>query len=51
MEYQKIRKVSKHSLQNNSETFTNENVNEIPKEIPKERYIYLQKKDKKLLII
>ena len=47
MEYQKITKISKISQQNNSETVTNEN----DKEIPKERYIYLQKKDTKLLII
>ena len=46
MEYQKIRKVSKHSRQNNSETFTNENVNEIPKEIPKERYISPKERQK-----
>ena len=39
MKYQKITKVSKNSLQNNSETVTNENDKEIPKEIPKERYI------------
>ena len=36
MEYQKITKVSK-----NSETVTNENDKEILKEIPQERYIYL----------
>ena len=42
MEYQKITKVSK-----NSETATNQNDKEILKEIPQERYIYLQKKDKK----
>ena len=47
MEYQKITKVSKNSQQNNSETVTNEN----DKEIPKELYIYLQKKDRKCLII
>ena len=41
------RKVSKNSQQNNSETVTNED----DKEISKERYIYLQKKDKTLLII
>ena len=39
MEYQKIRKVSKNSLQNNPETASNENDKEIPKKIPKERYI------------
>ena len=43
MEYQKTAKVSKNLQQNNSETVTNEN--------HKERYIYLQKKDKKLLMI
>ena len=45
----KITKVSRNSQQNNSEAFTNEN----DKEIPKERYIYIyiQKKDKKLLMI
>ena len=46
MEYQKIAKVSK-----NTETVTNENDKEIPKETSEERYIYIQKKDKKLLII
>ena len=35
MKYQKITRVSKNSKQNNSETVTNEN----DKEIPKERYI------------
>ena len=39
MEYQKIRKVSKNSHQNNPETASNENDKEIPKKIPKERYI------------
>ena len=43
MEYQKIKKVSKKSQQKNLEKVTNEN----DKEVPKERYIYLQKKDKK----
>ena len=46
MQYQIFTKVSK-----NSETITNENNKETPKEIPKERYIYLKKKDEKLLII
>ena len=41
-----ITKVSKNSQQNNWETVTNEHDKEIPKEI----YIYLQKKDKKLLM-
>ena len=44
MEYQKITK-------NNSETVTNKNDKEMPKEIPKARYIYLLKKSKILLII
>ena len=48
MEYQKIIKFSKNSQKNNSETVTNEN----DKEIPKERYISQErKKDKTLLII
>ena len=40
MEYQKITKISKNAQQNNSETVTNENDKEIPKEIyvsPEER--------------
>ena len=44
MEYQKITKVSKNSQQNNSEK-----VKKIRKYLRKD--IYLQKKDKKLLII
>ena len=47
MEYQKNTKVSKNSQQNNSEKVTNENDKEIFKEI----YIYIQKKDRTLLII
>ena len=43
----RITKVSKSSPQNNSETITNEH----DKKIPKERYIYLQKKDRKILMI
>ena len=43
----RITKVSKSLPQNNSETITNGH----DKEIPKERYIYLQKKDRKLLMI
>ena len=39
MGYQKIPKTSKTSQQNNSETVTNENEKEIPKEIHKERHI------------
>ena len=42
----KITKVSKNSQENNSETVANEH----DIEIPKERYIYLQKKDKKSLM-
>ena len=38
----RITKVSKNSQQNNSETITNEH----DKEIPKERYISLQKRQK-----
>ena len=47
MENQKITKVSKKLQQNSSETVTNEN----DKEVPKKRYIYIRKKDKKLFII
>ena len=43
----RITKVSNNSQQNNSETITNEN----NKEIPKERYIYLTEKDRELLVI
>ena len=35
----KITKASKNTQQNNSETVINENNKEIPKKIPKERYI------------
>ena len=35
----KFTEISKNSQQNNSETVTNENDKEMPKEIPKERYI------------
>ena len=42
MQYQKITKVSK-----NSETITNKNNKEIPKEIPKERYIYISRRKTK----
>ena len=42
----RITKFSKKLQQNNSETVTNENDKEIPK-----KDIYLQKKDKKLLIM
>ena len=47
VEYQKITSVPKNLQQSNSVTVTNEN----DKEISKERYIYIQKKDRKLLII
>ena len=40
-------KVSRSSPQNNSKIVTNER----DKEIPKERYIYIHKKDRKLLMI
>ena len=43
----RITKVSKSLPQNNSETITNG----LDKKISKERYIYLQKKDRKLLMI
>ena len=43
----RIMKVLQNSQQNNSETVTNEN----NKEIPKERYISPEKRQKKLLII
>ena len=46
MEYQKITEVSKNSQQNNSETCTNENNKETPKEIPKERYIPQEQRQK-----
>ena len=42
MEYQKITKVSKNSLNNNSETVTNEN----DKEIPRKRYISPEERQK-----
>ena len=44
MKYQKITKVSKNSQQNNSETVTNEN----DKEIPKERYTSLEERQKNI---
>ena len=46
MEYQKITNVSKNSEQNNSRTIKNENNKEIPKEIPKERYISPEERQK-----
>ena len=45
-----IKKKKKSLQQNNLETVTNQNDKEIPKKIPKERYIF-QKKNRKLLII
>ena len=42
----KITGVSKNSLQNNSETVTNENDNKIPIELPKERYISPEERQK-----
>ena len=58
MEYQKITEFSKNLPKNNSETVTNENDTETLKEIREEERqtkiylkIYLQKKNKKLLII
>ena len=58
MEYQKITEFSKNLPKNNSETVTNENDTETLKEISEEERqtkiylkIYLQKKNKKLLII
>ena len=48
----KVTKVWKTLPQINSETVANEAENIwIDREIPKERYIYLQKRDRKLLII
>ena len=44
MEYQKLTKVSNISQQNNSQTVTNESNKEIPKEIPRERYISPEKR-------
>ena len=51
MEYQKIIKVSKNSQQNNSETVTNENDKGAPKEIPKERCVSPDERQKILLTI
>ena len=45
MEYQKITKVSKNVHQNNSETVTNEN----DKEIPKERYMSPEERQKLII--
>ena len=46
MQYQKITKVSKHLQQNNLETATNQNDKEIPKEMPKQRYISSEERQK-----
>ena len=46
MENQKIRKFSKNSQKNNSETVTQENDTEMPKEISKEKYIYISRRKK-----
>ena len=46
MEYQKLTKVLKNSQQNDSETVPNENNKKYLK-----KDVYIQKKDKKLLII
>ena len=46
MEYQKITKASKNPQQNISETDKNEIDKEIPNEIPKERYISPEKRQK-----
>ena len=42
MEYQKIAKISKHTQKNNSEAVKNEN----DKEVPKERYISPEERQK-----
>ena len=39
-------KVTKNSEKNNSETVTNENYKDMPKEIPKERYISPEERQK-----
>ena len=46
MENQRIRKFSKNSQKNNSETVTQENDTEMPKEISKEKYIYISRRKK-----
>ena len=46
MYYVRITEVSENSQKNNSETVTNEN----DKEIPKERYISLEEREKLLII-
>ena len=46
MEYQKVTKVSKNPQGNNSETVTNKNDKEMPKEIHKGRYISPEERQK-----
>ena len=46
MEYQKVTKVSKNPQGNNSETVTNKNDEEMPKEILKGRYISPEERQK-----
>ena len=46
MKYQKITKNSKNSQKNNSETVTNENDKEMPREIPKEGYMSPEERQK-----
>ena len=46
MEYQKITRVSKNSYQINLEAVTNENIKEIPRDIPKDRYIFPEERQK-----
>ena len=48
MKFQNITKVSKNSQENNWETVTNENDKEIFKEIPKERYISQEERQKNI---
>ena len=46
MNYQKVTKVSKNSQQNNSETVSNHNDKEIPKEIPKVKFLSPEERHK-----
>ena len=46
MEYQKVTKVSKNPQGNNSETVTNKNDKEMPKEFLKGRYISPEERQK-----
>ena len=48
IESQKVTKDSKNSQKNNSKTVANLNDKEIPKEIPKERYISLEETQKNI---